>query len=107
MPFVKGKSGNPKGAPKKGERAKTHLLKHITEDQVAGLVAQGAFSGDKDMIKLCCEYFWGKPVQRNENDNIHTFPQGIEITFTKAKAKRDTDDKSTVSAGGAVNADQS
>jgi hypothetical protein len=69
MRFEKGnQAAKGHGAPKKGERAIEYLRKHISQDQVAGLIAQGAFGGDKDMIKLCAEYFWGKPVQKNENE---------------------------------------
>ena len=82
MPFAKGVSGNPKGAPKKIDRGIEALRKHITEDQVAGLVAQGAFSGDKDLIKLCAEYYWGKPIQRNENDTTLS-TTGIKLVFGK------------------------
>jgi hypothetical protein len=69
MRFEKGnQAAKGHGAPKKGERAADYLRKHITEDQVALAVAKGALAGDKDMIRLCAEYFWGKPVQKNENE---------------------------------------
>lgn len=88
MPFVKGQSGNPKGAPKKEASIRGCLRASMSETiTVPGkdgkpdtVLTKGAFlssklfqlaaSGDLQAIKLCLDNVDGPPVQTVENINI-------------------------------------
>lgn len=92
MPFVKGQSGNPKGAPKKEASIRGCLRASMSETiTVPGkdgkpdvVLTKGAFlssklfqlaaSGDLQAIKLCLDNVDGPPVQTVENINIDARP---------------------------------
>ena len=92
MPFVKGQSGNPKGAPKKEASIRGCLRASMSETiTVPGkdgkpdtVLTKGAFlssklfqlaaSGDLQAIKLCLDNIDGPPVQTVENINIDARP---------------------------------
>jgi len=86
MAWAKGQSGNPNGAPKKSERAITFLKMYLSEEELAEKISLGVKALDMNMVKLACEYMWGKPVQPTDNTNTHNFPQGIDIKFTRPRA---------------------
>jgi hypothetical protein len=94
MAFQKGISGNPKGAPKKGDRAADYLRKHITEDQVALAIATGALAGDKDMIKLAHEIFHGKITEKiHLTNDIVIDIEGANDQTTDIICTHNTDDE--------------
>jgi len=60
------------------------FIKQISVDELAKLVIEHAMLGDRDMIKLACEYVFGNPTQRIETDNKSFYPAGIEVAFIEA-----------------------
>ena len=72
-PFKPGQSGNPSGSSKK-QRARREgasiLLEKVFAAQNEGdvdllveAIRQGVVAGESAIIKIACEYRWGKPVQ--------------------------------------------
>lgn len=56
--------------------------------KLAKLVADMAIDGSENMIKLCCEYVWGKPIQRTENLNLNVV-KGIDVVFVDESKESD------------------
>lgn len=85
MPFVKGQSGNPKGAPKKEASIRGCLRASMSDTiKIPGkdgepdrMISKGEFlssklfqiaaSGDLQAIKLCLDQVDGPPVQKIES----------------------------------------
>lgn len=83
-PFQKGKSGNPKGRPKKIPELKEVLTRVMGEDK-DGITAMEAIfmqlrkkaaSGDIRAIQILLEYAYGKPKQIISNDPDNPFTSG-------------------------------
>ena len=83
--FQKGNPGGP-GRPKRAT-SKEILLKHITEQQVLKQLLADFKAGDKYVRQFVYEHIVGKPVQKSENENSHSFPDGIEIRLVGATAE--------------------
>lgn len=94
MPFVKGKSGNPKGKPK-GATSKPRLSDYLSEKQVTELVNKAtemASHGDPVMLKFILEQHFGKAIQPHEGDlGGGTIVVKYDDAFTPSKTKEDSE----------------
>ncbi|MBT5419809.1 MAG: hypothetical protein HOK80_02880 [Candidatus Cloacimonetes bacterium] len=87
--FVKGKSGNPKGRPKK-DRCIPDILRELTAESVAGnktklytmlsSVVDNAMNGDQWSIQFVAERMEGKPAQV-VTQRIEELPKGFQTTI--------------------------
>lgn len=71
MPFVKGKSGNPKGRPPKGHSITETLLSMMDEQPevkraIATKIMKLALAGDIQTIKTLWSYLDGMPKQSTD-----------------------------------------
>lgn len=87
--FVKGKSGNPKGRPKK-DRCIPDILREITAESVKGNktklyqmltnVVDNALTGDQWSIQFVAERMEGKPAQVI-TQRVEELPDGFSTTI--------------------------
>ena len=75
--FKKGRSGNPGGFTKEQREQRLRAAEALDEvfqaekagdyDKLAQAILDGVERGDAAIIRLACEYRWGKPTQIVEN----------------------------------------
>jgi hypothetical protein len=67
------------------DEASVYLMRYILPDELASKMATLAKMGDKDMIKIIGEYFWGKPVNKVNAEVESNEDNPIKIYFLPSK----------------------
>jgi hypothetical protein len=88
--FVKGVSGNPGGLTKE-HRAKRLAVRTALEtafvkegiDTLVNAIVEGVQAGDSSIIRLACEYRWGKPTEHHEVTDGDGEPLGLVVSFVR------------------------
>ena len=80
------KNGRDVGSKNKTTATKQKFIELFTEEYLHEQIKKD-FVTDPTIKKFVYEHVFDKPVNRNENDNSNTFPEGISINFTKPELK--------------------
>jgi len=86
MPFAKNDPNiNRKGRPNGALEKRCKLEELLTAEVIDDTLKKDFISGDRFTRQLVYEHYYGKPVQKTENDNTHNFPSSININLIKGK----------------------